>query len=319
MALLPKSGWFVALACTLGLTGSIVARPASQLLASDWRSSQVRRASALEAVVYRKVKLGRQTCHVVEVDLSNPHVRLQVLRARDLGTRYRTFGSFVRQSKPLAAITGTFFDTATGTIICNLVRGGQLMEAGRVGHTFSLDENNRPCWMQTAGSPGHAMNWGNSDFAVSSGPTLVRQGRLALNPRAEGFRDPGLFRKASRTGIATTAQGKLLLVTVNQPVSLKRFAEMMTSLGAQDALNLDGGSSTALYARGRYLSRPGRRLTNVVLVTVRPGDPVPEEIGLEAMEAEESLGEPTFDFEPEPGTEPEGLAPAPDRVELPEL
>ena len=316
MAMFPRSGRLLAFACALSLAGSLAAQPSAELLGSDWKSSQVRRASALEAVEYRKVKVGRTWCHVVEVDLANPHVRLQVLRAQDLGTRYRTFGSFVRQSKPLAAITGTFFDTATGTIICNLVRGGQLMEAGRVGHTLSLDESNRPNWMRTAGSPGTAMNWRDSDFAVSSGPTLIRQGRLALNPRAEGFRDPGLFRRASRTGIATTRGGKLLLVTVNQPVSLRRFAEMMRALGAEDALNLDGGTSTALYARGRYLSRPGRRLTNVLLVTVRPGDPVPEEIGLEALEAEESQGEPTFDAEPETD---EGGPPAPERVELPEF
>jgi hypothetical protein len=211
----------------------------------------------------------------------------------------------VRETKPIAAITGTFFDTATGTIICNLVRDGRLVEMGSVGHTLALDDVNRPKWMATAGSYGGGQNWRDSEFAVSSGPTLVREGRIALNPRSEGFRDPGLFRQASRAGIATTREGKLLLVTVNHGISLGRFAKVMRSLGAENALNLDGGSSTAMYARGRFVSRPGRRLTNVLLVTVRPGDPIPEEVRVEAEQAEQEWTEPLQGEDAEPAPEPD--------------
>ncbi|MBS2037181.1 phosphodiester glycosidase family protein [bacterium] len=270
----------------LALISPALAGPS--LMVGSPATPQVRRASAINAVQYRKVKAAGVTCHVVEVDLFNPHVQLRAIRASDLGTRYRTFGSFVRQTKPIAAITGTFFDTATGTIICNLVRDGRLVEMGSVGHTLALDEVNQPSWVSTAGHYGGGRNWKNSEFAVSSGPTLVRDGQISLNPRAEGFRDPGLFRQASRAGIATTNRGKLLLVTVNQGVSLRRFAEVMQALGASDALNLDGGSSTALYARGNYVSQPGRRLTNVLLVTVRPGAPIPKEVELEALQADEN-------------------------------
>lgn len=271
-------------------------------------SPQVRKASAQQAVSYRRAKAAGVVCHVVEVDLYNPHVQLRAFRARDLGTRYRTFGSFVRQTKPIAAITGTFFDTATGTIICNLVRDGRLVEMGSVGHTLALDEVNQPTWMSTAGHYGGGQNWKNSEFAVSSGPTLLHGGQICLNPRAEGFRDPGLFRHASRAGIATTARGKLLLVTVNHGITLHRFAQVMQSLGASDALNLDGGSSTALYARGRFVSRPGRRLTNVLLVTVRPGAPIPREVELEALQAEESWDDqPTFQEDSGPAPEPEKI------------
>lgn len=269
---------------------------------------QVRRASAISAVVYRKVKIQGVWCHVVEVDLYNPHVRLRAMRASDLGGRYRTFGSFVRQTKPIAAITGTFFDTATGNIICNLVRDGRLVEMGSVGHTLALDDLNNPSWRQTAGYYGGGQNWQNSEFAVSSGPTLVRQGRIVLNPRSEGFRDPGLFRQARRAGLATAAHGKLLMVTVNQPISLSRFAKVMKALGAHDALNLDGGSSTALYARGRFVSRPGRMLTNVLLVQVRPGDPIPQEVEIEALQAEEEWTQtPLSEDEPVPAPEPEPI------------
>jgi uncharacterized protein YigE (DUF2233 family) len=288
------------------LLAPLAAKPAFFVGAAN--TAQVRKASALQAVQLRKVKVSGVSAHVVEIDLSNPHVRITAARARDFGGRYRTFGSFVRSAKPIAAITGTFFDTATGTIVCNLVRDGKLLEMGSVGHTLALDDSNRPSWYNTAGYYGGGRNWRSSEFAVSAGPSLVRSGQICLDPYGEGFSDPGLFRQAARTGLATTSSGKLLMVSVNQGVTLGRFARLMKGLGAEYALNLDGGSSTALYARGKYLSRPARRLTNVVMVTVRPGDPVPGEVELEAQGAD--LSAPVVD------DDEEIQAPEPEMVEF---
>lgn len=208
--------------------------------------------------------------HVVQVDLNNPDVRLRSVRAVDLGKRYRTFKSFVVQVRPLAAITGTFFDTASGEIICNLVRDGQLLNSGSAGNTIAVSQQNNVRWLRTAGRAGGRHDWRGSEFALSGGPTLVRSGQVALDPRNEGFSDPGLFRRAARAGLATTRSGKLLMVSVNSPITLHRFARIMVKLGAENAMNLDGGSSTGLYARGRFYSRPKRNLTNVVVVSARP-------------------------------------------------
>lgn len=233
-------------------------------------SADQRRQSARKAVVYRKLVASGIPCHVVQVDLNSPQIRLRVVRAQDLGASSRTFRSFVVQTRPVAAITGTFFDTATEAIICNLVRDGRLLESGGAGHTLSLSSDNQAEWKSTAGIAGARHDWSRSEFAVSGGPTLIRDGFIQLDALSEGFSDPGLFRPAPRAGIATTPQGKLLLVTVNQSLSLSRFAQVMRALGAQNAMNLDGGSSTALYAGGRYLAQPTRKLTNVILVTIRP-------------------------------------------------
>ena len=42
-------------------------------------------------------------------------------------------------------------------------------------------------------------DWSQTEFAVSSGPTLVENGRIALNPWAEGFSDPAVYRPGSGT------------------------------------------------------------------------------------------------------------------------
>ncbi len=44
----------------------------------------------------------------------------------------------------------------------------------------------------------------------------------------------------------------------------------MLSLGCVDALNLDGGASTAMYYNGNTIRSPGRALTATLQVFVSP-------------------------------------------------
>ena len=221
-------------------------------------------------ISYQLIYAAGVPCHVIYIDLRCTQLRLQTVRARDLGARFQSFESFVRQTRALAAINGTFFDVRSGTIVCNLVRNGRLLESGGVGHTFSLDRDGKVRWLNTARRAGGRMNWKNTALAISAGPTLVRKHRIVLCPEAEGFSDPGLFREAARSGLATTRSGRLLLISVHKPITLGRFASAVKALGARDAINLDGGTSAGLYAQGSFICKPGRPLTNVLVVSKRP-------------------------------------------------
>jgi hypothetical protein len=107
---------------------------------------------------------------------------------------------------------------------------------------------------------------------VSGGPRLVDHGRIAMRTRAEGFERPGLYgrfvaARNPRTLAGVTDTGALLLVTVDgrRPgysvgVSLPEAARLMKSLGARDALNLDGGGSTTMVFGGRVVNRPSDRV-----------------------------------------------------------
>ena len=103
---------------------------------------------------------------------------------------------------------------------------------------------------------------------VSGGPRLIDGGRIAVRTNAEGFDRPGLYGRFvagrhPRTLAGVTATGSLLLVTVDgrRPgysagMTLFEAARLMRSLGAEDALNLDGGGSTTMVVRGRVVNRP---------------------------------------------------------------
>jgi hypothetical protein len=116
-----------------------------------------------------------------------------------------------------------------------------------------------------------------SDLAavMSGGPRLVRNGRIDVTSRREGFGPgwkPSLYQRFvvarnPRTLAGVTGTGDLLLVTIDGRLpglsagaSLPEAARVMKALGARDALNLDGGGSTAMTVRGRLVNHPSDRV-----------------------------------------------------------
>jgi len=113
---------------------------------------------------------------------------------------------------------------------------------------------------------------------LGGGPVLMLNGQIVLNPTAEQFSPAFIQQAASRSVIATTGAGKLMLITVHNRVggagpTLSEVARVVQQLGAVNALNLDGGSSTSLYLGGQLVDRPANtaaRVHNGIGVFVQP-------------------------------------------------
>lgn len=223
-------------------------------------------------VGYSRAQAAGVWVHVVTADLNSPDVEVRPLLAPEGQTR--RFVDLVAAAQPVAALTGTFFDPRSATVLGNLVEDGHLVREGWMGSALRIDHDGRGSLLPLKGQAGRFFDWSGTHFAVSSGPTLLEGGRIAFNPWAEGFTDPGVFAAAPRSALGLTPKNKLLLVSVATPVSLRRLALIMRDLGADRAINLDGGTSSALYFGGSHIVRPGRRLTNAVGVFVRQRSPV---------------------------------------------
>ena len=96
---------------------------------------------------------------------------------------------------------------------------------------------------------------------VGAGPLLVKNSQVVLDAAGEGFSAAFSQQAALRTALGQTATGQILLATIaltpGGPVpTLPEMASLMISLGAVDAVNLDGGSSSSLYLGGKVLNRP---------------------------------------------------------------
>ena len=81
--------------------------------------------------------------------------------------------------------------------------------------------------------------------------------------------------------MAKLKDGKFLMMTVDgrQPgvsvgMSLQELAEYLFSLGAVDAMNLDGGGSTTMFLDGKVVNTPSdkegeRKIGDAIVVTLR--------------------------------------------------
>ncbi len=103
---------------------------------------------------------------------------------------------------------------------------------------------------------------------LGAGPLLLEQGRIVLNAAAEQFGKGLDAQAAPRSGIGQRADGMVLIVTTHNRMggpgpTLPEWAQIMQRLGVVDGINLDGGSSTALYLGGRLIDRHSVTTTRV--------------------------------------------------------
>jgi hypothetical protein len=130
----------------------------------------------------------------------------------------------------------------------------------QLGHPLSVFEQLRTA----AGDPFPL----NPDMSIASaGPLLIRGGRTTIDAFTEGVFDPrdlndytfSAYRHA-RTFVGVDDRGRLLLATadgipgVSAGLTLTEEADLMRSLGAVEAMNLDGGGSTQFASQGQLLN-----------------------------------------------------------------
>jgi len=114
-------------------------------------------------------------------------------------------------------------------------------------------------------------DWAHVVEGLGCGPSLLRDGQVTVDPAAEGFRDPKILSGAgARSAVGLTEDGRLLLVTC-PGATIKQLGHVMKGLQAVEAMNLDGGASSCLWYDGRYLTEPGRDISNALLVLPRRG------------------------------------------------
>lgn len=124
---------------------------------------------------------------------------------------------------------------------------------------------------------------GASGMLVENGVNVVDKNNLKeskLQPDAPG----------ECCFIALAQDGRLMFGTVYS--TFRKIANSLVAMGVSDALLLDGGGSSLLYANGKYQKSPGRKLASIIAVidpTVPPFDE-PSDWAMEDVEAAADLG-----------------------------
>lgn len=107
--------------------------------------------------------------------------------------------------------------------------------------------------------------WSDVQQAVSGGPLLIKDGNVFVDLKDEAFRAgwTSCHIKA-RTAAGVTNDHHLLLVTVEGSHTMWDLAKFLHKLGAVDALNLDGGGSTAMFVNGATVTQSKRKVASAI-------------------------------------------------------
>jgi exopolysaccharide biosynthesis protein len=152
----------------------------------------------------------------------------------------------------------------------------QYLSLFEIGGAVSLETSLQPM------EPGESQDWSQVEWIVSGGPLLLWQGRRVNDFSSESISRTFYSARHPRTAVGLRADGTLLLVTVDgrQPhfsvgMSLPELTDLFLELGAESAVNLDGGGSTSMVVEGRRINSPSDPLgdrMNADAVVVFPID-----------------------------------------------
>lgn len=181
------------------------------------------------------INLTNTHIHAFKIDLK--HNKFNIALASELNENPAFVDNFAKKYPAAIAINGGFFDKSHHPLGLRISNNRQYNSIKNISWwgIFYIS-NNQPHITQASNFNKNQ----NISFAVQSGPRLIINGNI---PKLK----PGY---AERTALGITKDGKVIIVvTQNTPITTTELAKLMQSspLECENALNLDGGSSSQLF------------------------------------------------------------------------
>lgn len=201
--------------------------------------------------------------HVVEIDLSAPSIGLLVTpgdESSGMDLYARTTGAFLDRAEVQVAVNGSFFEPfRPGFVVGYEPNSGDPVNVKGLaisnGEIYSADYSQLPVLCLSNGRV--EIRWegcpADTTQALAGNVIFVERGAAAV-PERRTYHEV----LHPRTAVAVDAEGQTLWLIVvdgrqldySEGVTLDELADIVLELGAEIALNLDGGGSTTLVAEG---------------------------------------------------------------------
>jgi uncharacterized protein YigE (DUF2233 family) len=180
--------------------------------------------------------------HAFRIDLNKN--KLILISAKNLGFKNASADQFAEHSKAFLSINGGFFDHQFNPLGLRITNKKIINPIKRISWWGIFYLKNNKAYIS---SLNHFDHDPDIEFAIQSGPRLVIKGKIpSLKPG-----------DADRSALGITKEGKIIiLVSTNAALSTNKLAHLLKAppLSCIDAINLDGGSSSQLYAHiGSFL------------------------------------------------------------------
>lgn len=250
------------------------AAEAARRKAEEKASSQINEHSNYQSLTVNTDR-GSFFIHLVKINWTNPNLRIVTDTANpsECGDNcsVKSLSSYYSQNGGFAAINGSYFCPADyswcggklgafDTPIYNS-RNGKLLHSDKLfwdnRAMYVFDGSNRPHFFAQAKD----YNGVGMRAAIANFPGLVSGGQnIVFNyPMDEKQRNV----KGRRSGIG--ASGNTIFLVVASGATVPDLASIFIALGAENALNLDGGGSSSMMYNGAYKVGPGRNLPNAII------------------------------------------------------
>lgn len=216
---------------------------------------------------------GQFTVSIVAGDLNSTRVIVDTASGSDCfnDCPVLPLGDYVARNGAYAGINGSYFCPASYPSCAGKTNSFDLLAMNKDKTYFNSDNNvysNNPGVIFSPGSVrfiGAVSGWGRDtgiDGMLSNYPLMVSGGNVVFG----GGSDPTFGVKGNRSFVSN--RGGTVYIGVVHSATIAESAIVMKAMGMDNALNLDDGGSTALWAGG-YKVGPGRALPNVILFTHR--------------------------------------------------
>ena len=220
---------------------------------------------------------GSFSVDMITLDLSNPSLRFitDIAESGDCKNNCATkpLMNYVAENGAFAGINGTYFCPPeysscaglTGSFNTLMLDSPTKRFFNQAENVYSVnplvvfDNGHRPHFYQ------HTYEYGtdtNVQAAIANHPLLIFGGQWVLNEDSLDSKSRTV--KTNRGGIGV--KGNSFYMIVAHGATVGDLAAIFQALGAEHAMNLDGGGSSALVYYGSYKTGPGRTIPNAFLV-----------------------------------------------------
>ncbi|MEJ7691941.1 phosphodiester glycosidase family protein [Daejeonella sp.] len=223
---------------------------------ADWKKKKITSGVTLKTHWFNKNLFGsNQNVSILEI---KPKRKLIL----DLGydaKKLITTSDFGKNTNSLAALNGTFFDIANGGSVDFIKSDDVVINENRLGKNGERSGHQSSALVFNDGKLSIAKFNGNASWEKSlDGEDVMVTGPLLIMDQKDEKLDSNIFNKTRhpRTAVVVTKNNRVLLITVDgrnensAGMSLFELAKLTRWLKADDAINLDGGGSTALWING---------------------------------------------------------------------
>jgi exopolysaccharide biosynthesis protein len=224
------------------------------------------------------------TVDLVEIDLNDPNLEIITDTAQSADCEHncqaKSLGDYVFEYNAFAGMNGTYFDTGAGKLnyyffpVYNteqevFINEDQL-KYWTTGPIMAFDEDNNFYYFKDSREfksveyfeETHAVEL---QAAIGCKPRIIEEG---LNYLIDWeVDDKQRYVKSIRNAVGYKDETFYLLTMRN--ATIEDLADVLKTLKVEYALNMDGGSSSALFYNDEYMVGPGRDVPNVILFRKR--------------------------------------------------